>query len=214
MLPAKTFYMIRHGETEANAAQIMAGSMDSPLTAKGRAQAHTAQKIVKCLDIKPAAIYHSHLSRARDTAAIINEAINAPLFEDADLAEIHAGDLEGACYSLCQDLFRGWPQIPNAESGKEFFARVKRGKMKALSSDYAPVLIVCHGGVMRAFGEIHSISPPSRFQNAHLYEFSPNANNPIFPWNVFDFSLCEKTKKLLRNRSDIYDISLAEEIAS
>lgn len=65
MIIARHFYMIRHGETEANAAQIMAGSMDTPLTENGITQAKEAAKIVEALNIKPQAIVHSHLSRAR-----------------------------------------------------------------------------------------------------------------------------------------------------
>ena len=39
--------MIRHGETEANAAEIMAGSMDSPLNQTGIKQAHAVKNIIK-----------------------------------------------------------------------------------------------------------------------------------------------------------------------
>ena len=77
MIPLKHFYMIRHGETEANAARIMAGSLDSPLTENGRRQAKTAQVIVNSLAVKPSVIIHSNLSRARETAQIINEEVVA-----------------------------------------------------------------------------------------------------------------------------------------
>jgi len=86
------FYMIRHGETEANAARLMAGSLDSPLTPKGRQQAKDTQIIIENLEIKPRAIVHSQLSRARNTAKILNTNLNLPMHEDADLAEWHAGD--------------------------------------------------------------------------------------------------------------------------
>ncbi len=39
MIPAKPFYMIRHGQTEANRDLILQGQMDSPLTTLGREQA-------------------------------------------------------------------------------------------------------------------------------------------------------------------------------
>ena len=72
MIPSKHFYMIRHGQTEANAAQIMAGSIDSPLTALGRQQAKNVHDILENLEIKPKTIIHSHLSRAKETAEILN----------------------------------------------------------------------------------------------------------------------------------------------
>jgi len=36
-----TFYFVRHGESEGNAARIFTGQTDSPLTARGRQQAAT-----------------------------------------------------------------------------------------------------------------------------------------------------------------------------
>ena len=91
-VPAKRFYMIRHGQTEANAAQRMAGWLDSPLTDLGRQQADHARKKVEALEDKPQIIVHSQLSRARETAAIINANLNLPMIEDEDYAEMHAGD--------------------------------------------------------------------------------------------------------------------------
>lgn len=214
MIPAKPFYMIRHGETEANKARIMAGSIDSPLTETGRQQAYEAQKVVAALPRKPVAVFHSQLSRARDTAMIINQALNAPMFEDSDLAEIHAGELEGASYEECEELFKSWPRVLNGEAPNEFFKRVKRGKSRAIEQFSEPVLIVCHGGVMRAFGAIHGLPVPGRFQNAHLYEFIPSATNKSFPWDIFDYRLCSSSGELIRNRSDFYDRPETDEIAS
>ena len=88
ILPAKAFYMIRHGETEANKAQVMAGQTDSPLTETGKQQADLAGQPIQKLEIKPRAIVHSDLSRARDTAAAINTYISVDMHQDADLGEI------------------------------------------------------------------------------------------------------------------------------
>lgn len=213
MIPMKHFYMIRHGETEANRAMIMAGSLDSPLTDTGIAQAKHARDVVAQLEIKPVAVFHSHLSRARDTAEIINEALDVPLHEDPDLAEFHAGDYEGVPYDECRSILSGWPVLPNAEHPDDFFARVKRGKMNAISAFDGPVLTVCHGGVMRAFGEIYGVSPAPRFRNAHLYEFHPDPGDG-FPWDVYDYGLCDDTGALLRARSGAYDASVASKTAS
>lgn len=207
MIPAKHFYMIRHGETEANRAMIMAGSLDSPLTETGVEQAKHARDIVAQLEVKPVAMFHSNLSRARDTAHILNEALDVPIFEDADLAEFHAGDFEGVPYHECQAILDGWPIIPNAEIPEDFFARVKRGKMRALSRFEGPTLTVCHGGVMRAFGEIYGVSPAPRFRNAHLYEFYPDPDD-AFPWDVYDYSTCEISGSVLRQVSNAYDIDI------
>lgn len=195
--------MIRHGETEANAAQIMAGWTDSPLTELGRQQARNTHQIFTNLNVKPKAIIHSHLSRAKETAEIINEILNVDLYEDPDIAEMHAGDMEGEPYEVVRPLFEGWPIIPNAEHPDEFFERVKRGKIKALEMD-GPVLVVCHGGVMRAFGEIHGISVPGKFKNAHLHDFKPNLDKKHFPWDVFHYDICHDSKKVKKEKTDIY----------
>ena len=210
-IPLKPFYMIRHGQTEANAARVMAGHTDSPLTALGREQAAKARDIMKALNIKPAGVFHSHLSRARDTALILNEWIGAPIFEDPDLAESHAGDFEGAPYEICGELmFNGWPEVPNGESPQAFFTRVKRGKSKAIAQYNDPVLIVCHGGVMRAFGALYGLPTPGKFKNAHLYEFHPATAQKTFPWDVYEYSVCEDSGEIIKSRSEIYDSAAAE----
>ena len=207
-------YLIRHGQAETNAGLIMAGSVDSPLTNTGRGQAEAVHNVIKALDIKPSAIFHSHLSRARDTATIINEVLNFALFEDSDLAEMHEGVLEGAPYEECQHIFTSWPDIPEGETANQFFERVTRGKSKAINAFPDPILIVCHGGVMRAFGEIHGVETPGRFENAHLYGFFPNKDKPDFPWDIFDYRFCEDTNTLKKSQSYIYEVSDDEAIAS
>jgi broad specificity phosphatase PhoE len=185
-IPLKKFYMIRHGETEANAARLMAESIDTPLTQNGYQQANEARKVLEKLEHKPAAIFHSNLSRARDTASTMNKNLKRPMYED------------------CEELFNGWPIVDSAETPNEFFMRIKRGKTKALERFNDPILIVCHGGVMRAFSNIYGFNTPGRFQNAHLYEFNPIDGDHKFPWDVYDYRLCEESGELLKNRAEIY----------
>lgn len=194
-LPLKHFYMIRHGQTEANEAQIMAGSLDSPLTDMGKDQARAVQNTVKTLEIKPSAIIHSNLSRARDTAAIINEALNVPMYEEPDVAELHAGDWEGVPYDECSDLLSGWPTPPNGESFDEFCARIKRGKRNVLNQHDGPILIVSHGGVFRALGGLYGLKTPGIFRNCHLYEFQPDTSHKHFPWSVFSYDEGQRVKE-------------------
>lgn len=205
-LPLKHFYMIRHGQTEANEKRIMAGNTETALTKLGRQQADKARRIIEQLEIKPAAIFHSHLSRARDTAHIINTNLNLPLFEDKNLGEKHCGIHEGAPYEACLDEFLKWIDIEGGETAKEFFQRVKTGKTNALERFNEPVLIACHGGVMRAFAALYEKESSTNFKNAHLYEFIPNPKNPSFPWIIFEYDLDESTGKIIRAKSKNYDI--------
>lgn len=184
VIPVKHFYMIRHGETEANAARIMAGSIDSPLNENGIAQAHGAQKIIENLNIRPSHIVHSNLSRARDTAHILNKNLTLPVAENADLAEIHVGIWEGQSYDVCQDMLKGWVDVQNGEPYLDFFARIKRAKIHCLEH-YETPLIVSHGGVFRAFFELYGIQMQG-VHNCTLYEFYPcEITNGAFPWKVF-----------------------------
>ncbi len=197
----KHFYMIRHGQTEANAARIMAGSLDSPLTQLGRDQARTARLAVERLEVKPEFIVHSHLSRARETAEIINENLKLPMVEDKDLAEMHAGDWEGVPYEECEEMFHQWVNPPAGETMDEFFNRLKHGKNKALNDKRHPPLIVCHGGVFRAFAKFYGIDTWG-VRNCDLHSFAPKTNEQNFPWEVHRIHHQDKT--LIQQLSDSF----------
>ena len=105
LLPQKPFYLVRHGETEANAARIAAGGyLDTPLTQNGILQAKTLADKIKALDIKPSAIYHSSLSRARDTATHINKHLGLSMTEVPDLIEHIFGDWENKDWADSTEL--------------------------------------------------------------------------------------------------------------
>ncbi len=205
-IKAKHFYMIRHGETEANAARIMAGSLDSPLNEKGRYQAETTRIIIDNLAIKPKAIIHSNLSRARDTANILNANLQAVTYEDPDLAEWHAGDWEGISYDDCPGLLEGWVNPPNGETHEEFLTRTKRGKNNALAREENPIMIVSHGGVFRCFGKFYNIDIIG-VPNCTLYEFMPNPSKTEFPWDIWQYGWQDG---LIREPSLVYSCDAAK----
>ena len=66
MLPLKSFYFIRHGETDWNRQSIIMGQTDIPLDDTGIHQAHQAKDILKTENVS--AIYTSPLQRAYETA--------------------------------------------------------------------------------------------------------------------------------------------------
>lgn len=198
-IPVQHFYMIRHGETEANVARIMAGSMDSPLTENGRQQARDAARIVEALAVKPSYIAHSHLSRARDTAIIINESLNLPMIEDEDLAEIHSGDYEGVPYDQCQVFLDHQSDPPGGETFQAFSERIIRVKNRLFKNvSEAPPLIVSHGGFFRGFGSVYGIKCKI-VGNCRLHEFEPRKDPNLFPWSVWEHS--EDGREI----TDLYD---------
>ncbi|MCF8496072.1 MAG: histidine phosphatase family protein, partial [Alphaproteobacteria bacterium] len=153
------------------------------------------------LEVKPALIVHSQLSRARDTARIINEALNLPMVEDPDLGEMDAGDWEGQPWEVCSALFEDWVDAPGGETVEQFFTRLKRAKNKILMRDDAPALVVSHGGVLRAFGKFYGLETRPAFRNCHLHEFLPNETTPAFPWDVYHY---DHEEELVRARAGIY----------
>jgi broad specificity phosphatase PhoE len=75
MLP-RSFYFVRHGETDWNKEGRIQGHTDIPLNATGRQQAEHAAPVFlrRPIDI----IVTSNLSRAYETASIINAALQKP----------------------------------------------------------------------------------------------------------------------------------------
>lgn len=209
MLPEKRFYMIRHGQTVANAARVMAGWDDSPLTEEGRAQAAQAAKVVAAAAPRPGLVVHSSLSRARDTASIINESLGLPMLANEDLRELHAGDWEGIHYDISYQPIVEGRDPPGGETYDIFRARVRKGLAAGMEGREDPVLFVTHGGVFRAFAGLYGLHTYG-FRNCHLYEFEPYPGRPDFPWTVWEY---ESGETLRRSPSVLFGQAL-EKIAS
>jgi len=142
-LPAKSFCLIRHGETTANADDIIAGITDVQLSPLGRDQAR-ALSHRKWPD--PIALFSSPLSRAQDTCKLAFQGQDFVLHHD--LRERDWGIFEG----------RPLTELPNrddtpdgGESWPAMLARVHSAisEICATSGTALPVLI-CHSGIIRA----------------------------------------------------------------
>ena len=144
----RPFYYLRHGETEANAAGTIAGSLDVHLTPLGREQARLAARALENAPIT--AIYSSPLRRARETAQPIAEALGLPVTLLEEIAERNWGDLEGMPR---HSHVRGVkPQ--GGESADAFMRSVLAGFARI---DAAVPLIVAHSGVFRVLCRTLSI---------------------------------------------------------
>ena len=99
-------HLLRHGETDINAAGRLQGSMDSTLTPLGRRQAQELG--IASLVWNPAAIYSSPLSRARDVASRIGSLTGAPITIEPRITEMDMGALEGV---TIQEMRDGWPDL-------------------------------------------------------------------------------------------------------
>ena len=119
---AMALYLIRHGETEANAARVLQRP-DVPLSERGVAQ---AQRLAARLAGEGLVrILSSDLARAAMTAEALRAASGAPVVYDPLLQERNFGDLRGTPYAeLGVDPFAEGYAPPGGESWERFHARV------------------------------------------------------------------------------------------
>ncbi|MCS6855647.1 MAG: histidine phosphatase family protein [Elioraea sp.] len=142
------FIFLRHGETEWNARGLSQGNVDVPLNERGWKQARAAAAALRGQGI--ATIVHSPLSRARDTAAVIAEALQLPLHEDPDLREAAFGVQEGQPNGA---WFAHWIMGSFTPVGGESFSVLSARAVAAINRALARkplVLVVGHGAFFRA----------------------------------------------------------------
>ncbi len=89
----KQFYIIRHGETDWNLEGKSQGWIDVPLNSTGREQAYKSINKLKHYTVDR--IISSTLSRAAETADIINSHFQVPITRHTGLKEFYLGDCEG-----------------------------------------------------------------------------------------------------------------------
>jgi len=181
-IPNKTFYMIRHGESVANAERFAAGMVDTPLTDKGREQARLLKSYLEHERLSAKILVHSHLSRARETAEIVNEALRLPTKENQDIAEYDFGEWVGQSWDILHHWIEEGRRPENGETVAEFTSRVLRGLVDILAVETTPV-IVSHGGVFEVLAWAFSCDL-GHIKNCCLYEFVPTGKKEGFPWDV------------------------------
>jgi len=97
-------YITRHGETEYNRLGLFIGQKDIDINENGIAQAHELGKKVKSLNID--FILSSSLSRARQTAEIVNDYIHRDIRTDKRLIERNVGAYEGLTMQELREKFQ------------------------------------------------------------------------------------------------------------
>jgi broad specificity phosphatase PhoE len=164
-MPEQEIFLIRHGQSTANASGVWQGQMEFPLSEEGRLQSRLVGNAITGQPFD--AIYSSPLGRAFETAEIIarEAGFTGEIVPIAGLMERHGGSLEGTTHAeretrnpeLTRKLL-GLPEeerwtLVGAETDEEVLARFE-GAISGIRARHAAgarLAVVTHGGVMRVF---------------------------------------------------------------
>ncbi len=149
-------YLARHGQDEDNAANILNGHRDTPLTTLGREQAaHLAATIIEH-KIKLEKIYSSPLQRAFQTAEIVAKTLDLPAPEKVELLierdfGIMSGKLNTDIEAICGSEVLKTEKITyflSPEGAETFPVLLERGK-KVLEyfKGQDNILLLTHGDI-------------------------------------------------------------------
>ena len=160
--------LARHGETDDNAARRFQGHRDPPLNARGREQARALGDALAEQGIR--ALWSSPLRRALQTATIAGAILGLEPRLDARLMEVDVGRWAGRLYADVAadepDAFTEWRsgspafRFPGGESLQEQGERVAKVLEEIAGGPHKPVLVVCHGGVIREARRVLAGAPP------------------------------------------------------
>lgn len=160
----KRLLLVRHGESEWNAVRRLQGQADIALSPRGEDQARALAMTVA--QLAPDRVISSDLRRARHTAELLGF---GNVETNADLREVDVGEWTGLPIDqiITQDAegYRGWRAGSYAPPGGELWQDFADRTLAATTSALATadrLLVVCHGGVIRALLQSLLGLPPKR----------------------------------------------------
>jgi broad specificity phosphatase PhoE len=193
-------YLVRHGETEWNAARRIQGRTDIPLNDTGREQARQAAELLARRRWQ--GVYTSPLGRAHETARIIAERLGLDGVTDIDaLVERDYGEAEGMGFDEIEALYPEGVRAPGQETRDEVAARVVPALLELAERHPGErLVIVSHGGAIRAV--LQTAEPDTkhpRITNASVHSFK--VEDGELRLIAFDDPIEEES--LLPDRSDL-----------
>jgi len=165
-------YLVRHGETDWNAARRIQGRTDIPLNDTGRAQARQAAELLARR--RWDAVYSSPLERAHETARIIAERLGLDDVTDVEaFVERDYGEAEGMGFDELEARYPEGVRAPGQETREQVAARVVPALL-ALAEQHPGerLVIVSHGGAIRSV--LQTAEPGThhpRITNASVHSF-------------------------------------------
>jgi broad specificity phosphatase PhoE len=165
-------YLVRHGETEWNAARRIQGRTDIPLNDTGREQARQAAELLARRRWQ--GVYTSPLGRAHETARIIADRLGLEGVTDIDaLVERDYGEAEGMGFDEIEALYPEGVRAPGQETREEVAARVVPALLELAERHPGErLVIVSHGGAIRSV--LQTAEPGTRhprITNASVHSF-------------------------------------------
>ncbi len=142
------------------------------------AQAAAAARLLAGRGI--ASIVSSPLSRARDTAQAVADALGLPVTVLDDLQEVAFGVHEGTAMGAA--WFLDWVDNGITPEGGESFADLRTRAAAAITQALTrppPVLVVAHGALFRALRAEMGLTPDVRTPNAMPFFCEPGE-----PWTL------------------------------
>lgn len=153
MMKHVTFWYARHGETLFNLLGRMQGWCDSPLTRSGIRDAREAGELLRSVPLNAA--FTSTSERCVDTAQLILQGRDVPLYFDKGLKEMNFGSFEGALirsnqeeidrrrFHTCDWSDAGGENLPQLQE------RIRNTYRRIYDScnDGDNILIVSHGAI-------------------------------------------------------------------
>lgn len=150
----KIIITVQHTEAEHHLNNLMGGSTDTLLTAKGEEQARMLGKAFLAENgIERFRMYVSTMARTKRTAECMNEVLNLSPTYDERLVEVKLGEGTGSTrewfYEHCAPKKEGYDPdyrpFPNAESDRDIWNRVYPFYKEIIESPENNILIVAHG---------------------------------------------------------------------
>jgi len=166
-------YLVRHGQTEFNAAHRLQGQCDSVLTPMGIEQARRMGDHLKRRVDDPARwiMIASPLGRTVRTAEIIRETIGltCEIALEPRIKELHVGDWEGLHHHELEALVPGtvgppgWLlTAPGGERHDDIAGRISSFIAEIDETDGYNRIVVCHGIAGRILRALYSKAPPDQ----------------------------------------------------
>lgn len=119
-----TVYLLRHGQTELNAAGRMRGRINVALDETGRTQAEALGLLFKGVPLQR--IIASPLQRARQTAAPVAQAVGVPVETEDSFNDRDYGAWTGEVREKVKARFGSVDQAPGVESWSALTDRIQR----------------------------------------------------------------------------------------